>query len=55
MIAILLYLDPGSGSFLLQAVIGGVLAVGVFFKSIRYRLMAMFGKPKKDEDNPTIS
>lgn len=45
----LLYIDPGSGSFLVQAIIGGVLAVGVFFKSVRYRIAAMFGRRKADD------
>ncbi|MGV3529533.1 MAG: hypothetical protein ACO1OO_11605 [Flavisolibacter sp.] len=31
---ILLYIDPGSGSYLLQAIIAGVLGVVFFFKNI---------------------
>lgn len=30
----LLYIDPGSGSYLLQAIIAGVLGVVFFFKNI---------------------
>ena len=30
----LLYIDPGSGSYLIQAIIAGVLGVAFFFKSI---------------------
>jgi hypothetical protein len=29
-----LYLDPGSGSFLVQAIIAAVLGIGFFFKNI---------------------
>ncbi|HVK97317.1 MAG TPA: hypothetical protein VM368_05835 [Flavisolibacter sp.] len=30
----LLYIDPGSGSYLIQAIIAGVLGVAFFFKNI---------------------
>ena len=30
----LIYIDPGSGSYLIQAIIAGVLGVAFFFKSI---------------------
>ena len=42
----LLYLDPGSGSLLLQAIIGIVLGISVFFKTIRYKVMSFFGRRK---------
>jgi hypothetical protein len=31
---ILLYIDPGSGSYLIQAIIAGVLGIAFFFKNI---------------------
>jgi hypothetical protein len=31
------YLDPGSGSMILQAVIGGLAGIGVAFKAYRAR------------------
>lgn len=34
------YLDPGSGSLILQAVLGGVAGVGVAAKAFRNRLRA---------------
>jgi hypothetical protein len=41
------YLDPGTGSMLLQAVLGGVAAVGVIAKLYWHRLTAVFrGKPQ---------
>ena len=41
------YLDPGSGSMLLQALLGGVAAVGVIARLYWHRVMAVFrGKPQ---------
>jgi hypothetical protein len=45
---LLLYIDPGSGSLLLQFIIGVVLGISVFFKSIRYKIASFFGG-KKDK------
>ncbi|MEZ4828536.1 MAG: hypothetical protein R3C61_19955 [Bacteroidia bacterium] len=39
---ILLYIDPGSGSFIFQLLIAGGLAVGFYFKKIRDTLMGWF-------------
>ena len=36
------YLDPGTGSMLLQALLGGVAAVGVITKLYWHRLTALF-------------
>jgi hypothetical protein len=30
----LLYIDPGSGSYLIQAIVAGVLGIAFFFKNI---------------------
>ena len=35
MIAILLYVDPGSGSYLIQALVAAVTGFVFFFKNIR--------------------
>ncbi len=40
------YLDPGSGSLILQAVLGGVVGVAVFFKTVGRRLF------KRSEEQP---
>ena len=41
------YLDPGTGSMLLQALLGGVAAVGVIARLYWHRLAAVFrGKPQ---------
>jgi hypothetical protein len=43
----LLYLDPGSGSLLLQAVIAGFLGIGIFFKNLKIYILHLFGKNRK--------
>ena len=47
---ILLYIDPGSGSLLFQALLSGLLTVVVFFKSIVAFFKFKFGKKKSDQD-----
>jgi len=46
------YLDPGSGSLILQAIIGGAVAVGVVLKAYWHKLRGLFskGSEKKSED-----
>lgn len=46
---ILQYIDPGTGSLLLQIVAGGIIASMMFFKRIWYGFFAFF-KGKKNED-----
>lgn len=41
------YLDPGTGSMLLQVILGGIAAVGVAIKLYWHRLRAAFGMAKK--------
>lgn len=38
------YLDPGTGSMLLQALLGGVAAVGVVARLYWHRLTVVFGR-----------
>ena len=45
----LLYIDPGSGSLLFQALLSGLLTVLVFFKRIVTYVKYKFGKKKEDE------
>ena len=54
MSAVLLYLDPGSGSLLLQALAGGVAAAAVVARVYwrRLRRFLHIGKPE-DEKSPT--
>ena len=52
---LLLYIDPGSGSYLVQMIIAGVLAGLFYFKNLWWKLKAFFSKTKKtdssDNDN----
>ncbi len=43
------YLDPGTGSMLLQVILGGVAAVGVAVKLYWHKLRVAFGMGKKEE------
>jgi hypothetical protein len=53
MIRHLLYIDPGSGSYLLQVIIGAVLGVAVYFKTILHKVKMFFGKGKKEQEPET--
>jgi hypothetical protein len=50
---ILLYIDPGTGSIILQAavatVVGGAVAVRLFWN----RILAFFGLKKGEENDPS--
>jgi len=49
----LLYLDPGSGSYLAQIIAAAVLGVTFFFRNIRMYIKSIFTRtPKKPNDNP---
>ncbi|MBS1948695.1 MAG: hypothetical protein JST47_13105 [Bacteroidetes bacterium] len=45
----LLYIDPGSGSYLVQMIIAGVLAGLFYFKNLWLKVKSFFTKGKKDE------
>ena len=47
LINIFLYLDPGSGSMILQAVIAGFLGIAMFFKNIKLYIIHLFKKDIK--------
>jgi len=42
------YLDPGTGSMLLQVILGGIAAVGVAIKLYWHKLRAAFGMARKE-------
>ena len=52
---LLAYLDPGSGSVILQIVAGGVAAAGVGLKLTWGRLLRLLRIRKPDEDAATDS
>jgi hypothetical protein len=43
------YLDPGTGSMLLQVILGGIAAVGVAIKLYWHKLRVAFGLGRKTE------
>jgi hypothetical protein len=49
MYSFFIYIDPGSGSLLFQAVLSGFLTVLVFFKRIVAFFKYKFGKKKSEE------
>ena len=44
------YVDPGSGSFIFQALIGGLLAAGVALKVFWKRIASVFSRKREGED-----
>lgn len=45
------YLDPGTGSILLQVVIAGFLGALLYIKTFFRMLKSWFVKPKKEDDS----
>ena len=43
------YLDPGTGSMLLQVILGGIAAVGVALKLYWHKIRAALGMAKKTD------
>ncbi|MEM9592780.1 MAG: hypothetical protein AAGD06_00850 [Acidobacteriota bacterium] len=43
------YFDPGTGSLLLQMILGGVAGIAVVVKLYWHKLLALFGKKPKDD------
>jgi hypothetical protein len=53
MIQSLLYVDPGSGSYLVQVIAAAALGVAFFFKNIKLYIRSFFTRtPKEKNDNP---
>jgi hypothetical protein len=44
---VLLYIDPGSGSYLVQVLIGAALGVIMFFKNIKLYILSLFRRSHK--------
>ena len=47
--SILLYVDPGSGSYLVQVIIAAILGALFYFKTIWWKIKSFFHKSKKDD------
>jgi hypothetical protein len=45
----LLYIDPGSSSYLVQLVIGAILGISMFFKAFRMKVRSLFYRKRKSE------
>jgi hypothetical protein len=52
---ILLYIDPGSGSYLVQMIIAGVLAGLFYFKNLWWKVKSFFTKGKRDSASESDS
>ena len=37
------YIDPGTGSLIIQLIIGAIAAISIFFKTFWFRLKGLFG------------
>jgi hypothetical protein len=48
---IFLYLDPGSGSLIVQALIAGVVGIVAFFKTIKQKIQYLFYKSKDSNED----
>ncbi len=46
-----IYLDPGSGSFLLQLLVAGIAALGIVLGTQWARIKRLFGKKKSIEQS----
>lgn len=51
----LLYIDPGSGSYLVQLIIAGALGVAFFFRNIKNYIKTFFTRSDKKPDKNTPS
>lgn len=51
MIQSLIYVDPGSGSYLVQMIIAGVLGALFYIKHIWWRIKAFFTRSGKNDLN----
>ncbi|GAB2815723.1 hypothetical protein [Ferruginibacter profundus] len=47
---VFLYLDPGSGSYILQVIIAAILGGLMFFKNFWIKVKSFFIKPKQKEE-----
>ena len=45
----LLYVDPGSGSYLVQVIIAAVLGALFYFKTVWWKIKTFFGRSKRQD------
>ena len=46
----LIYVDPGSGSYLIQALVAAAMAAGFFLKTSWWRIKMFFSRKKKQKE-----
>lgn len=46
-----LYIDPGSGSYLVQLIIAAILGISFFFKNFRYKIKSFFTRRKPEVED----
>ena len=46
------YLDPASGSMIVQLIVGGVAGLAVVIKLYWHKLLGLFGMKKEKHDDP---
>ncbi|HVV04071.1 MAG TPA: hypothetical protein VHC96_07585 [Puia sp.] len=54
---LLLYIDPGSGSYLIQVIIAAVLGAAFFFKNLWWKFRSLFTRkkpPSQQNDNKNV-
>lgn len=49
------YIDPGSGSAIISAIIGFFVAIGVVIKTFWYKILSKLGLSKPSKDKNEIS
>ena len=49
------YIDPGSGSVIMSAIIGAAVFIGVFFKTFWYKLKSILGIKNKIKKDPEVA
>jgi ATP-dependent Zn protease len=47
--SVMLYIDPGSGSYLIQVIVAGILGAAFYFKSGWNYVKSIFRKNKKED------
>jgi hypothetical protein len=55
MSSIFLYIDPGSGSYLVQVLVAAILGVVFFFKNIRLYIKSFFTRSSKKTNTTDTS
>jgi hypothetical protein len=48
----LLYIDPGSGSYVVQLIIAGILGAAFYVKMFWHKIKSFFGGNKPKDDKP---